>query len=91
MGFVDNDFIELALIGTMPAPPGIDVGIKVDATWWNRNMGGIFGGECDPNGLHNYTPIYILKKIRQKHLLRRESPVPDPEDDDLWVSAIVFL
>lgn len=97
MGFVDNDSIELALIGTMPTPPGtgIGVGVKVPvgATWWNRNcnMGGIFRGDCDPNGLHNYTPLYILKKIRQKHLLRRESPVPDPEDDDLWVSEIVFL
>jgi len=83
----NNEAIELALIGTMPTPPGIAVDVEVGATWWSRNMGGMFREACDRNGLHNYTPLYTLKKIRQKHLLRRESPVPDPEDDDLWIDV----
>ena len=91
MGFVDNEAIDLALLGTVPTPPGIAVGFEAGATWWSRNIVGIFREACDRNGLHKYTPLYTLKKIRQKHLLRRESPVPDPEDDDLWVSEIIFL
>lgn len=91
MGFVDNESVELALVGTMPTPPGTTVNGEVGAAWWSRNMGGMFREACDRNGQYNYTPLYTLKKIRQKHLLRRESPVPDPEDDDLWVSEIVFL
>lgn len=90
MSFVDNEAIELALIGTLPTPSGIAVGGEVGATWWSRNMSGMFREACDRNGSNSYTPLYTLKKIRQKHLLRRESPVPDPEDDDLWVSDIVF-
>lgn len=88
--FVDNETIDLALIGTMPTPPGIAVTGEVGATWWGRNMSGMFREGCDRDGLNKYTPLYTLKKIRQKHLLRRESPVPDPEDDDLWVSDIAF-
>lgn len=80
----NNEAIELALIGTMPTPPNIAVGVEAGATWWSRNMCGMFREACDRNGLHSYTPLYTLKKIRQKYLLRRESPVPDPEDDDLW-------
>ena len=90
MGFVDNETIELALLGTMPTPSGTTVVGEVGASWWSRNTGGIFREACDRNGLHKYTPLYTLKKIRQKHLLRREL-VPDPVDDDLWVSEIVFL
>jgi hypothetical protein len=90
MGFVDSEAIELALIGTMPTPSGITVGGEMEATWWSRNVSGMFREACDRNGLYSYTPLYTLQKIRQKHLLRRESPVPDPEDDDLWVSEFVF-
>ena len=91
MGFVDNEAIDLALLGTVPTPPGIAVGVEVGTSWWSRNMVGIFREACDRNGLHKYTPLYTLKKIRQKHLLRRESPRPDPEDDDLWVSEIYLF
>ena len=91
MSFIDNEAIELALIGATPTPPGIAVGAEAGASWWSRNMCGMFREACDRNGLHSYAPLYTLKKIRQKYLLRRESPVPDPEDDDLWVSDIVFL
>ena len=90
MGFVDNEAVELALIGTAPTPAGLPAGGGVEASWWSRNMGGMFREACDRNGLYNYTPLYALKKVRQKHLLRRESPVPDPEDDDLWVFEIVL-
>ena len=83
MGFVDNEVIDLALIGTTPTPPGIAAGFEAGAFWWSRNMSGMFREASEPNGLYKYTPLYTLKKIRQKHLLRRESPVPDPEDDDL--------
>ena len=48
-------------------------------------MSGLCRYACDPNGSYGYTPLYMLKKIRKKGLLRRESPIPDPEDDDLWV------
>ena len=81
--FVDDDVLELALTGKTPTPPDAAVKGDAEATWWTRNKGGMFREACDPNGSNNYTPLYILKKLRQKHLLRRESPVPDPEDDDL--------
>jgi len=83
----NNESIELALLGTMPTPAGIIVGVEAGATWWSRNMGGLFRKACDRDGLHKYTPLYTLQKIGEKHLLRRESPVPDPEDDDLWVDV----
>ena len=89
-GFVDNEAIDLALIGTLPTLPGIAIGVGVGAAWWSQKMSGMYREGCDRNGLYNYTPLYTLKKIRQKHLLRRESPVPEPEGDDLWVSEIVF-
>jgi len=83
----NSEAIELALIGTTPTPPGITVGANVGTSWWSRNMSGMFRQASDPNGSYNYTPLYILKKIRPEHLLRRDSPVPDPEDDDLWVDV----
>jgi len=83
----NSEAIDLALIGTMPTPTGVSVGVEMGASWWSRHMGGLFREACDRNGLHSYTPLYTLKKIRQKHLLRRESPVPDPEDDDLWIDV----
>jgi hypothetical protein len=85
MGFVGDDVLELALTGTQSTP------VEGDAeAWQSQSKGGMFRQACDPNGLYNYTPLYTLKKIRQKHLLRRESPVPPPEDDDLWVFKIIF-
>jgi hypothetical protein len=83
----DNDVLELALIGTTPTPPGTAVEGDAEATWKSRNKGGTVRQACDPNGLYNYTPLYILKKIRQKHLLRRESYRPPPENDDLWIDV----
>jgi hypothetical protein len=91
MGFVDSEAVELALIGSAPTPAGITVGADVGVSWWSQNVSGMFRQACDPKGLYSYTPLYTLQKIRQKHLLRRESPHPDPEDDDLWVLfGIVF-
>jgi len=85
----NSETIELALLGTIPTPPDIAVGAEVEATWWSRNTaGGTFRADCDRNGLPSFAPLYTLKKIRQKHLLRRESPVPDPEDDDLWIDVL---
>ena len=42
-----------------------------------------FRQACYPNGLYNYTPSHCK--------LRRESPVPGPEDDDLWVFKFVSV
>ena len=75
----------MALVATTPTPSAATVGGKIGATWWTQNMSGLFRDACDCTGSHSYTPLYMLKKIRKKGLLRRESPVPDPEDDDLWV------
>jgi hypothetical protein len=94
MGFVDSEAVELALIGSAPTPADITVGCDVGASWWSQNVSGMFRQACDPKGLYNYTPLYTLQKVRRKHLFlwRRESPTPDPEDDDLWVMfEIVFL
>ena len=85
IGFVDKEVIDVALVATTPTPLAATVGGEIGATWWTQNMSGLFRDACDPNGSYNYTPLYMLKKIRRKGLLRRESPVPDPEDDDLWV------
>jgi hypothetical protein len=82
-----NEAVELALIGTTPIPPGLTVGGGVGASWWSRNYSGMFRQACDRDGLYRYTPLYTLKKIRQKHLLRRESTRPDPVDDDLWIDV----
>jgi len=81
----NKEVIDVALVATTPTPLAATVGGEIGATWWTQNMSGLFRDACDPNGSYNYTPLYMLKKIRRKGLLRRESPVPDPEDDDLWV------
>jgi len=83
----NSEAVELALIGSAPTPAGITVGADVGVSWWSKNVSGMFRQACDPKGLYSYTPLYTLQKIRQKHLLRRESPRPDPEDDDLWTDV----
>jgi len=83
----NSEAVDLALIGTAPTPAGIAVGADVGATWWSQNVSGMFRQASERNGLYNYTPLYTLQKIRQKYLLRRESPTPDPEDDDLWTDV----
>jgi len=83
----NSEAVELALIGTTPTPPGVAVGGNVGGKWWSRNMSGMFRQASDPNRLYKYTPLYILQKTRPHYLFRRESPVPAPEDDDLWVDV----
>ena len=58
------------------------VGGDAEANWQSQSKGGMFQQACDPNGLYNYTPSHCM--------LRRESPVPNSEDDDLWVFKFVF-
>jgi len=81
----DNDIIDVALIGSGPLPgaPGVTAGGEISAAWWAQNTTGLFRDACDKDGLENYTPLYTLKKIRKPRLRRRESPVPEPEGDDL--------
>jgi len=78
----DEDVLELALTGTGTANGG-----DAEAAWKGHNKGGIVQQACDPNGSYKYAPLYILKKLRTKHLLRRESPRPPPVDDDLWMDC----
>jgi len=82
-----KEAIDVALVARAPTPSGATVGGEIGANWLTQNMGGLCRYACDPNGSYSYTPLYMLKKIRKKGLLRRESPVPDPEDDDLWVDV----
>jgi len=85
-GPVDKDVIDVALVATAPTPSAAAVGGEIGATWWTQNKNEEFRGACDPNGSYSYTPLYMLKKIRKKGLLRRESPVLI-ENDDLWVAV----
>ena len=84
-GFVGKEVIDVALVAKAPTPSGATVGGEIGANWLTQNMSGLCRYACDPNGSYSYTPLYMLKKIRKKGLLRRESPVPEPEGDDLWV------
>jgi len=85
----NNDILDVALLGSLPVPvaPAVAAGGKIGASWWSQGASGLFRDACDPSGSLSYTPLCTLKKIRRKGLVRRESPVPDPEDDDLWVDA----
>jgi len=75
----------VALVAAASTPAGATVGGEMGAAWWTQNMSGLFRDACHYE--YSYTPLYMLKKIRRKGLLRRESPVPDPEGDDLWVDV----
>jgi len=89
MGFVDKDVIDVALVATAPTPSAATVDGESGATWWTQNISGEFRNACDRNGSYSYTPLYMLKKIRKKGLLRRESPFLI-ENDDLWVTVHIL-
>jgi hypothetical protein len=73
----------VALLGTVPVNPVITVAGGIDGLWWTQHSTGVFRCAGDSTGSYPYTPLYTLKSIRKKGILNRESPVPDPEGDDL--------
>jgi len=80
-----TDNIALALLGTSAALPPMAAGGETKFGWWSQNTTGLLRSACDKE--YSYTPLYVLKQIRKKGILRRDRQVPDPEDDDLWVDA----
>jgi hypothetical protein len=83
----DQDIIDVALVGAAPISPGATVGAEIGTSWWTQNTSGLFRDACDRSGSCIYTPLYNLKRLRRPGLLRRDSPAPDPKDDDLWVDT----
>ena len=71
----------MALVTTTPSGATVDRSIGV--TWQTQNTSGLFRNACHPNGSYTYTPLYMLQKVRKKGFLRRDSPVPEPEGDDV--------
>jgi len=83
----NKDVIDLALVGTIPVTPAATARGEIGASWLGQNRSGLFRDACDSSGSNSYTPLYTLKKIWRPGIFRRESPVPDREDDDLWVNS----
>jgi len=87
----NNDIIDLALLGSTPTPiPAMTAGGGIGVEWWVGNVTGTYRAACDPVGLHSYAPLYVLKQRRKsilERLLHRDSPMPEPEGDDLWVDT----
>jgi len=83
----NKDVVDLALVGTIPHTPPATPSGEIRASWWAQNRSGLFRDACDTSGSNSYTPLYALKKIWRPGIFRRESPVPDREDDDLWVKS----
>jgi hypothetical protein len=75
--------MDVALMGAVPVNPALIAGGGIEASWWNQNTTGVFRCACDSKGSYRYTPLYLLKDIRKKGFLRRDSPVPEPEGDDV--------
>jgi hypothetical protein len=75
----------VALVGNIPLPAASTIGAggEIRAAWWTQNTTGLFREAFDSTGSDSYTPLFTLKRIRKRGLLRRDSPVPDPEGDDL--------
>jgi len=83
----NKEIIDVAFAGTLPVHPEVTAGGAVEAVWWTQNIAGVHRHACDKSGSYSYTPLYTLQTVRKKGILRRDSPVPDPEGDDLWVVA----
>ena len=75
----------MALVGSFPVPyaPGATAGGKMEGKWWVRNTAGLFRSARDQHGKDNFTPLYMLKRIRRKRgLINRRGQNPTPELDD---------
>jgi hypothetical protein len=82
MCFTERELITLAFVGMSSLPQaGVTVGIDIQSGWLNQNTAGVLRVACGDE--YSYTPLFSLKRIRKKGLLRRDRPVPDFEDDDL--------
>jgi hypothetical protein len=85
---LDSEVLDLALVGSFPLPhtPGVTGGGGIEGKWWVQNTTGLFRSAREPHGRDDYTPLYMLKKIREKRRLfssRRGEVEPEPEGDDL--------
>lgn len=79
---LDGEAVSLALLATAPLPVApVSAGGSIESSWWNQNTSGLY--RCGSDKEYTYTPLYVLKRIRKPGLLRRDSPVPEPKDDDL--------
>ena len=90
MWYSDNEVVNLALIGSflVPRAPWVTVGGDIEAKWWMQNTAGLFRSGHDHDGKDNFTPLYMLKGIRQQREKRwfnrrGENPYPEREGDDL--------
>lgn len=84
----DSEAVSLALLATVPLPVApVSVGGSIKSSWWSKNTSGLFRCACDDSENYCYTPLYTLKRIRKSGILRRDSPVPEHKDDDLWEDA----
>lgn len=93
----NSEVLDLALVGSFHLPrtsdtPGVTGGSGIEGKWWVQNTTGLFRSAREPHGRDDYTPLYMLKKIRRKRSLfssRRGEIEPEPEGDDLWVDVQV--
>ncbi|KAK7678967.1 hypothetical protein QCA50_014746 [Cerrena zonata] len=79
--------VSLALLASVPVPTAlpVNVGGSIKSSWFNHNTSGLF--RCASDEVYSYTPLYALKRIKKPGLLRRDSPLPPAQDDDLWEDA----
>lgn len=79
---LDKDAIDVALLGSIPVSPPVNAEGGVSVGRWSQNGAGVVRQACDPKGSYCYTPLYTLKQ-RKRGILRRDSPPPEPEGDNL--------
>jgi hypothetical protein len=87
MGFVDNEAIELALIGTMPTLQASLLASRCGRPGEVGTWVGCFEKPAIAIGYTN-TPHYTPSRKYDRYTCYIAR---DPEDDDLWVSKIIFL
>ena len=85
MWYLDNEVVDLALVGSFPVPsaPGVTVGGETKGMWWAQNTTGLFRSARDHHGKDEFTPLYMLKGIRRnKGFFGRRGEDTKYEGDD---------
>ena len=79
----EKDRLRLALHVTTPIPdvPGVIAGGQVSGGWWKEHDAGVYQDAYHPTGLNMFVPLFRLKTIPKRRWYR-DSPPPEPVDDD---------
>ncbi|KDQ61837.1 hypothetical protein JAAARDRAFT_55158 [Jaapia argillacea MUCL 33604] len=82
----NSEAISLALVGeiSLPGAP-IQIGASAfKAKWWAQTAAGFCRHACDAKGEAVFTPLFSLKRLKQRWIFWRG----DIEDDEPWVDKL---